>query len=99
MLEVKELGYLMLDNRLSGGELLEASTYTCTHCNGVVVLNPERKRERMKCVACAHQICDNCGAAYAQTRECRSVKRLADELMESAVRQVQASGSSLVLLP
>ena len=99
MLETKELGYLMLDNRLSGGKLFEASTYTCTHCSGVVVLNPERKRERLKCYSCNHQICDNCGAAYSQTRECRSIKRLADQILETAARQVQASGSSLVLLP
>lgn len=99
MIETKELGYLILDNRVSGGKLFEASTYTCTHCNSVVVLNPERQRERMKCVACSHQICDNCGAAYSQTRECLSLKRRADELLESAARQVQAGGSSLILLP
>jgi hypothetical protein len=99
MLERKELGYLMVDNRASGGKLLEASTYTCTHCCAIVVLNPERKRERSKCVQCNHQICDNCGAAYFMTGECRSVKRITDQLLEKAARQRQAEGCSNIILP
>lgn len=90
MLETKELGYILLDNRASGGQLFEGSTYTCTHCSGVVILNPARKRERYKCVACDHQICDNCAAAYHLTNECKSLKRLADTLLEQAARQDQA---------
>jgi hypothetical protein len=86
MIERKELGYLLLDNRLSGGQRLEASTYTCTHCGGVVVLNPERQRERAKCHSCRHQICDHCAAAYYQTHECRPLSRAIDEHFERVVR-------------
>lgn len=98
-METVELGYLMLDNRLAGGTLFEASTYTCTHCSGVVVLNPERKRERYKCVACAHQICDDCAAQYHRTRACRSIQRLADTLLETAGRQRQADVTQSIILP
>jgi hypothetical protein len=91
MLERKELGYLLVDNRLSGGPFLEASTYTCTHCGGVVVLNPERKRERAKCHSCRHQICDNCAAAYSQTHECRPLTRIIDEHFEKVSRGIPDS--------
>lgn len=95
----KELGYLLLDNRLSGGELFEASTFTCTHCNAVVVMNPDRKRERYKCHGCRHPICDSCAATYSQTHECRNLAGLIDQEFERVARQGQTGGSPLILLP
>lgn len=54
-------GYLMIDNRASGGELLEFKTLTCAHCNQVVALNPKRQRERGFCQKCYAYICDSVG--------------------------------------
>jgi hypothetical protein len=48
---------------IGGGRLFETATITCSHCNGVVVLNPLRTRERAYCSKCDHYICDSCKAA------------------------------------
>jgi hypothetical protein len=50
-------GYLMFDNRASGGKLIEMATQTCAHCGTIVVLNPERKRARGICKRCNAYIC------------------------------------------
>lgn len=42
-------GYLMIDNRAAGGELIEMPTLTCCHCFTIVALNLERTRERGWC--------------------------------------------------
>lgn len=82
------LGYLEVDNRASGGRHLEADTYTCTHCQRVVVMNPLRKRERYKCGGCNHHICDDCAALRATGAPCRTWAQKIDE-----VASQQAKGS------
>lgn len=42
------------------GTMQRMGTYTCSHCKGVVVLNPFRTRERAYCRSCDHYICDAC---------------------------------------
>lgn len=54
-------GYLLIDNRVSGGELQELPTITCAHCNVVVVLNMQRTRPRGHCWKCAAYVCDKPG--------------------------------------
>jgi DNA-directed RNA polymerase subunit RPC12/RpoP len=62
------LGYFMVDQRATGlptsagTPLFETATYTCTHCERVVLLNSARKRPRYKCHGCNHLICDDCAA-------------------------------------
>lgn len=72
----------------------EASTFTCTHCGGVVFMNPKRTRERSKCSRCNHLICDECGAKYYQKRECESLNERIERAMEEAGR---SSVGSLIL--
>jgi hypothetical protein len=89
------LGYLEIDHR--GAEELppgtkryfEADTYTCTHCERIVVMNPERKRERYKCSKCNHHICDDCAAAMYAGAECVPVKALADRIQEQAEKGIR----------
>lgn len=92
------LGYLEVDNRASG-ELppgtkrhFEADTYTCTHCQRVVIMNPERKRERYKCRGCNHHICDPCAALRAAGAPCKTFAQLADETLEQAIRYTISNG-------
>lgn len=90
-------GLLTLDHRASPGVadlppgvgqgLFEAPTFTCTHCEGVVVINPDRKRERYHCMGCDHLICDGCAAIKVQTGVCRTFKQFVDEQMGQAARQ------------
>ncbi len=88
-------GELTLDHRASGGRLFEAGTYTCTHCNAVVVLNPQRTRERYKCRGCNHHICDNCAAERAAGAPCKTMAQKIDELA-SAAERVSSGG---IVLP
>lgn len=79
----------------AGRGLFEAPTYTCSHCNAIVVLNPNRQRERVYCRGCDHNICDGCGVIRAQTLQCRTFKQVVDEILASAERQAASS----ILLP
>lgn len=79
----------------AGQGLFESSTYTCTHCQTVVLMNPARRRERSYCTGCDHYICDGCGAVRALSGRCRTVAQILDEAMEQASRQPVPS----ILLP
>ena len=82
----------------AGRGLFEAPTYTCSHCQTVVVLNPKRNRERAFCRGCDHHICDNCGTIRAMTGKCKTFKQIIDEAMTAASRQAEVK-PSLVLSP
>lgn len=43
-----------------GSTKLEAQTYTCSHCNAIVIMRPERIRPREVCRKCMHVVCDRC---------------------------------------
>lgn len=92
------LGYLEIDQRsvevpLPPGVIrhFEADTYTCTHCQRVVVMNPARKRERYKCNGCNHHICDECAAERYAGASCKTFAQKADEALELVARQPDSS--------
>ena len=64
-------GALIIDDRLSGGEYREMATLTCAHCNRVVVLNPQRTRERGYCAKCHAYVCDSVGC----NAECNPIEQ------------------------
>lgn len=82
------LGEVIIDGRAHGARLFEAPTYTCTHCSAVVVMNPERKRERYKCRGCSHHICDPCAAARESGAACKTVQQKFDEYLQSLEKPV-----------
>ena len=84
-------GYLLLDNRGAGERQLEFATYTCSHCQFVVIKNPDRKRERYHCRGCDHLLCDNCAAARAAGASCKTFKQIVDEACELASRGINPS--------
>lgn len=93
--DLRGLGYLEVDQRNVPAELppgvprhLEADTYTCSHCQFVVVLNPQRTRERYKCRGCNHHICDNCAAKRVEGEPCKTFQQVVDEYLEQAERQL-----------
>lgn len=53
------MGYLMIDNRLSGGKLEEYQTFTCAHCQRIGRIH-RRQREGGWCWQCAAPICWEC---------------------------------------
>lgn len=78
-------GYLLIDNRASGGGVQEDRTYTCSHCQAIVVLNSERQRERAYCRGCNHRICDGCAAIRAQTLTCKTYEQVIDESLNKLI--------------
>lgn len=40
------------------GGMQEVPTYTCAHCNAVVLMNPQRRRERRRCMKCLGTLCE-----------------------------------------
>lgn len=95
------LGYVEIDHRATGAPMppgmrhFEADTYTCTHCQSVVILNLARKRERYKCSGCDHHICDDCAAKRYQGAPCRTYAQFIDELRERDLKQA----ASPIVLP
>jgi hypothetical protein len=80
----------------AGRGLFEAPTYTCSHCQTVVILNPLRNRERAYCRKCDHYICDTCGVTLSLTSQCRTFKQIIDEVQETADKGLPVS--PLILL-
>lgn len=70
----------------AGRGVFEAPTFTCKHCQTVVIMNPDRKRERAYCRGCDHLICDACGSVRAQSGECKTFDRVIDEMLNAAER-------------
>lgn len=85
--KLRESGYLMVDNRHSGGSLSETATKTCAHCQATVVMNPLRQRERHWCTRCDAYICDGCTAF-----ECVPFKKILDDAVDAS-----AKGRGLIL--
>ncbi len=80
----------------AGRGLYESATYTCSHCNAVVVMEPLRTRERGYCRKCSQRVCDGCATVMAKTFECRPMTQIVDEILEATVRQ---NASTTILLP
>jgi len=67
----------------SGKGLFEAPSFTCKHCQSVVVMNPNRQRERAYCRGCDHLLCDACGAERALTGQCKTFDQKIDEFLNT----------------
>jgi hypothetical protein len=105
-----DLGYYMVDQRATGMNvemgpvsigrpLLECATYTCTHCQRIVMMTTERTRPRYKCYGCAHLICDPCAAEKVEKYggRCVTFAQQLDEANNREARQASGVGSSLIL--
>jgi len=57
-----------------GSVKLEADTWTCAHCQAVVIKNMMRTRPREVCRNCMHVVCDKC------VTFCEPFKKIADEI-------------------
>jgi hypothetical protein len=68
----------------AGQGLFEGATYTCGHCQAIVVMNPSRTRERTVCRGCMHVICDACSVVKGQTLTCRPFQQVVDEALTAA---------------
>lgn len=55
-------------------------TYTCGHCSNVVVMRPDRTRERTKCIQCGRTICEQTEICATH---CTPLPELARDHMEA----------------
>lgn len=79
-------GYLLNDQRASGGGLVEAAVITCAHCHQQLIVNPLRTRAREYCSKCDHYLCDRCGQIRKQDGgACRNLNAHLEQLHEAAV--------------
>lgn len=84
----------------SGKGIFEAATYTCSHCNAIVVIEPKRTRERGFCKGCSQCICDACNVIRAIDFKCRSFKHMIDEMQEADLKRAASSDAApSILLP
>jgi hypothetical protein len=74
----------------------ELPTFSCSHCQAVVMMNPLRTRERAYCTGCDRYLCDRCGAARAAGVQCKPFLQLIDEMQERDVRALQRGS---IILP
>jgi hypothetical protein len=82
--------------------VFESATFTCSHCEVVVVMNPNRQRERGYCRKCDHYVCDTCEARrVASGGECKPFKVMVEEVLNLAAKKPASSEvfQSPLLLP
>lgn len=86
-------GLMVRDDRVSGGAFIECPTYTCHHCQNVVIMNPLRTRSREYCPKCDHFICDGCGLKRKlDGGDCLPLKKVMDELGNAAAKGLTVIG-------
>lgn len=92
-------GMIVVDNRASGGELIEADVFTCAHCNSVVVCHPNQHFANCPFPKCfragrctgarqsARASCKKCNMLVCDDRicaqECNSIFRSIDKMMDN----------------
>lgn len=73
------------------GKLFESATKVCGHCSQMILLNPDRKRERHYCPNCDDFICDVCAEIRKNTLECGMMKKAYLEKQESEAIKLNLS--------
>ena len=67
----------------AGRGKFESASFTCSHCEAIVVLNPDRSRARGYCRKCDHYVCDGCEAARVLSGgECYPYKAKVKDALE-----------------
>jgi hypothetical protein len=84
----------------AGQGLFESATFTCSHCEVVVVLNPDRTRERGYCRQCDHYICDGCTHKRDVLKErCYPWKARMADAIDEAIKKSTTGAEALIITP
>lgn len=73
-------GKLQPGDVVRGGAMLETGIKCCNHCQRVILLNPQRQRDRHTCLKCYAYVCDQCYASG----ECIPIWKVLDDLQNAA---------------
>lgn len=68
-----------------GDTVFETDTWTCSHCNAIVVKNPNRTRPREVCRKCMAVVCDKC------VLWCEPFAALADAITDGKFHKLPSS--------
>lgn len=96
-------GYVMIDHRNSpgipggvpAGVTFEAPTLQCCHCGTIVIVNPNRTRQRHYCANCDEYVCDNANCILV----CTPFKKHLDDIQEDLIKNEQSQKSTIWLPP
>jgi hypothetical protein len=86
----------------AGHGKFESATFTCPYCETVVVMNPDRSRPRNYDRKTNHLICDGCEALRVSGVEMKTMKQIADELLNQAAKvpvTSEAFQSPTIIIP
>jgi hypothetical protein len=76
----------------AGKAVFETATFTCSHCEAVVVKHPFRERARGYCRKCDHYICDVCETKRVLSGgECYPYKAMVADMLEAADKTISSS--------
>ena len=73
------------------GMRFQTPTINCSHCTRLVVLNPDRSRDRGYCPKCDKYLCDQCEGERVRTGICRPFSQVIDEFLENAAQKQQVN--------
>jgi len=77
----------------AGRGVFESPTFTCSHCQRVVVMNPARTRSRGYCKKCDHYVCDGCESKRVKSGGvCYTYKQYLDDICEEVVKREAKTG-------
>ena len=76
-------GRTKLAGHIGAGQMFEAKTDFCSHCERVVIRNPDRLRQRGWCWNCDHFICDDCALVMKISGECMPMAKKIEKLARS----------------
>ncbi len=69
-----------------GGVEVELDTWTCAHCQAIVLKNPDRTRPREVCRKCMKVVCDGPCALW-----CEPFEKLTDALLDGKIYRAKES--------
>jgi hypothetical protein len=72
------------------GQVWESATYSCVHCQRVVIMNPLRSRPRVYCPKCDDYVCDVCEAQRVLNpqRPHKSFAQIIEEVQQAGAKGV-----------
>jgi hypothetical protein len=75
-----------------GNTLRELDTWTCRHCQAIVLRNPDRTRPREVCRKCMAVVCDKCSLW------CEPFEKVAEAIVDGKYQQLRDDNPLLVPL-
>lgn len=85
--QARAVGLGPIAPHVGAGKTFEGATYTCSHCTGVVIINPDRTRARGFCPKCDRFVCDLCEAQRVTSGgECKPFTQIIDEVIDAAAK-------------